>query len=185
MCIRDRLVRESRQRGATTFLSSHVLSEVEHACDRVGIIRHGRLVKLSGLDELHQLRVHQVEIEFADEPPAAQIRGVPGVEELEVDDRRLRCTVRGSFEPLIAAVAGHRVLNLVSHEPSLEEVFLTYYQGEPKELSAGPPTLPSPLKGGGESEDNYDPYPSPEGRGKSEQDDAHPSLEGGDNLSER
>jgi len=123
-----RLVRESRERGATTFLSSHVLSEVEHACDRVGIIRQGRLVNLSGLDELHQLRVYRVEIEFAEPPPATQLRSASGVEQLEVDDHRVRCTVRGSFEPLMAAIAGHRVVNLVSHEPSLEDIFLTYYQ---------------------------------------------------------
>jgi ABC-2 type transport system ATP-binding protein len=160
------LVREARLRGATTFLSSHILSEVEHACDRVGIIRQGRLVKLSGLDELHPLRVHQVEIEFDGEPPATQVRAAAGVEQVQVDGHRIRCTVRGSFEPLLAAIAHHPVANLVSQEPSLEEIFLSYYQGEPR----GTPSLPSPLKGGGKSEDGNDP---------------HPSLEGGDNLSGR
>ena len=127
------LVREARQRGATTFLSSHVLSEVEHVCDRVGIVREGRLVKLSGLDELHQLRVHQVEVEFAGEPPTEQMRAAAGVEQVQVDGHRIRCTVRGSFEPLLGAIANHGVVNLVSQEPSLEEVFLSYYQGDPKE----------------------------------------------------
>ena len=139
------LVREARQRGATTFLSSHVLSEVEHACDRVGIIRQGRLVKLSGLDELHQLRVHQVEIEFDGEPPAAQVRAAAGVEQVQVDGHRIRCTVRGSFEPLLTAIANHRVVNLVSQEPSLEEIFLSYYQGEPRG------TLPNPSLEGGDN----------------------------------
>ena len=138
------LVREARQRGATTFLSSHILSEVEHACDRVGIIRQGRLVKLSGLDELHQLRVHQVEIEFDGEPPAAQVRAAAGVEQVQVDGHRIRCTVRGSFEPLLTAIANHRVVNLVSQEPSLEEIFLSYYQGEPR-------GLPNPSLGGGDT----------------------------------
>ncbi len=139
------LVREARQRGATTFLSSHILSEVEHACDRVGIIRQGRLVKLSGLDELHQLRVHQVEIEFDGEPPAAQVRAAAGVEQVQVDGHRIRCTVRGSFEPLLTAIANHRVVNLVSQEPSLEEIFLSYYQGEPRG------TLPNPSLEGGDN----------------------------------
>ncbi|HYS28195.1 MAG TPA: ABC transporter ATP-binding protein [Candidatus Limnocylindria bacterium] len=139
------LVREARQRGATTFLSSHILSEVEHACDRVGIIRQGRLVKLSGLDELHQLRVHQVEIEFDGEPPAAQVRAAAGVEQVQVDGHRIRCTVRGSFEPLLTAIANHRVVNLVSQEPSLEEIFLSYYQGEPRG------TLPNPSLEGGDT----------------------------------
>ncbi len=122
------LVKDARDRGATTFLSSHVLSEVEHVCDRVGIIRQGHLVKLSGLEELTELRVYRVEITFAREPPAGALRSVPGVEQLEVDGDRARFVVRGSFEPLMAALNGHRVLNLVSHEPSLEDVFLSYYQ---------------------------------------------------------
>jgi ABC-2 type transport system ATP-binding protein len=128
------LVQESRARGATTFLSSHVLSEVEHACDRVGIVRQGRLVRLSTLDDLHELRVNRVEIEFAAEPPGTQLRTVPGVEQLEVDGHRIRCMVRGSFEPLMGALNGQRVLNLLSHEPGLEELFLTYYEEQP----AGP-----------------------------------------------
>src|SRR5438094_5013102 len=68
------LLRESRQDGATVFLSSHVLSEVEHVCDHVGIIRRGRLVSIAGLDELHHLRIHHVEIEFAGAPPVEAIK---------------------------------------------------------------------------------------------------------------
>jgi ABC-2 type transport system ATP-binding protein len=157
------LVRDSQRRGATTFLSSHVLTEVEHVCDRVGIIRQGRLVKLAGLEELHQLRVHQVEIEFAGDPPTAQVRAAAGVEQLQVEDHTVRCTVRGSFEPLLAAIANHRVVNLVSQEPSLEEIFLSFYQEEPREPPHGPPTVPSPQKGAGKSEDNNHPSPSLEG----------------------
>jgi len=132
-----RLLKEVRARGATVFLSSHVLSEVEHVCDRVGIIRQGRLVKVAGLDELHRIRVHRVEIEFGEEPPALRIRSAAGVEQAQLDGRRLTCTVRGSFAPLMAAIAGCQVLNLVSHEPSLEEVFLAYYQEQaPDERAA-------------------------------------------------
>src|SRR5919204_2884961 len=65
-----RLLREARDDGATVFLSSHVLSEVEHVCDRVGIIRAGRLVQTAGLEELHHMRVHRVEVEFNGTPPA-------------------------------------------------------------------------------------------------------------------
>jgi ABC-type multidrug transport system ATPase subunit len=121
------MVREAQQAGATVFLSSHVLSEVEHVCDRVGIIREGRLVELASLDDLHRIRMHRVEIEFADEVPVESIRRAEGVEGVTVDDHRLRCIVRGSFEPLMAALAGVHVVNLSSHEPSLEETFLAYY----------------------------------------------------------
>jgi ABC-2 type transport system ATP-binding protein len=123
-----RLVREARSSGSAVFLSSHVLSEVEHVCDRVGIIRSGRLVRIARLDELHHLRVHRVEVEFAGSPPVDQVKAASGVANVEVNGRTLTCTVRGSFEGLLGALHDHRVVNLVSHEPSLEEVFLTYYR---------------------------------------------------------
>ena len=126
-----RLVREVRRGGATVFLSSHVLSEVEHVCDRVGIIRQGRLVKVAQLDELHHIRVHHVEIEFSGALPVEAIRAAGGVENVEAQDGRVSCTVRGSFEPLMRAIADKPVVNLVSHEPSLEELFISYYQEGP------------------------------------------------------
>ena len=124
------LLFESRDEGATVFLSSHVLSEVEHVCDHVGIIRRGRLVSVAGLDELRHLRIHHVEIEFAAQPPLQAIEAAEGVSDVRVEGLRVRCNVRGGFEPLLAAIAGHGVVNLVSTEPSLEEVFLSYYRDE-------------------------------------------------------
>jgi ABC-2 type transport system ATP-binding protein len=122
------MCREAKDRGATVFLSSHILSEVEHISDRVGIIRGGRLVRLAKIHELHEMRVHQVEIEFAGEFPVAAIRAADGVDRVEVSDHRVTCVVQGSFAPLIKALASAEVVNLVSHEPSLEEVFLSYYR---------------------------------------------------------
>jgi ABC-2 type transport system ATP-binding protein len=122
------LLFESRAEGATVFLSSHVLSEVEHVCDQVGIIRRGRLVSVAGLDELHHLRIHHFEIEFAGQPPVKAIEAADGVSDVRVDGSRVRGNVRGGFEPLLAAIAGQGVVNLVSTEPSLEEVFLGYYR---------------------------------------------------------
>jgi ABC-2 type transport system ATP-binding protein len=125
-----RLVNETRDAGATIFLSSHILSEVEHVCDRVGIIRSGRLVKVAELDEIHRIRVHRIELEFAPgtDVPDAAIRSAAGVEDLVVEDNRVTCTVKGAFDPLLKALSGATVTNLVSHEPSLEELFLTYYR---------------------------------------------------------
>src|SRR6267143_2895097 len=116
------LCREARGAGATVFLSSHILSEVEHISDRVGIIRDGRLVTTLKLSELHEIRVHQVEIEFAGTVPLDAIKAAPGVDRVEVSDHRLRCVVQGSFEPLMKALTGATVVNFVSHEPSLEEI---------------------------------------------------------------
>jgi len=123
------LCRETRDAGATVFLSSHILSEVEHISDRVGIIRDGRLVKTLKLSELHEIRVHQVEIEFAGTMPLDAIRAAQGVDRVEVNDHRVRCVVQGSFESLMRALTGATVVNFVSHEPSLEEIFLTFYRG--------------------------------------------------------
>lgn len=122
------LVRETRDRGATVFLSSHILSDVEHVCDRVGIIRAGHLVKVAGLDELRDVRFHRVQLEFAGETPAEQLRAVPGLEALQIEGSRVRGAMRGSFEPLLAALAGQHVLRFTSEEPSLEELFLEFYR---------------------------------------------------------
>jgi ABC-2 type transport system ATP-binding protein len=123
------MVREARRDGATVFLSSHVLSEVEHVCDRVGIIRAGRLVNVASLEELHEIRLHRVEIEFGGEPPLDAIREADGVDDVTVEGQRVHCVVRGSFEPLMQAIAGAHVVNLTSHEPSLEDTFLEFYSG--------------------------------------------------------
>jgi ABC-2 type transport system ATP-binding protein len=121
------LVREARAAGATVFLSSHILSEVEHSCDRVAIIRAGRLVNVASLEEIHRIRSKHVEIEFAGEIPVERLKAAAGVEDVQVSGQGVRCLVRGDFEPLLEAVAQAHVVSLTSHEPSLEEIFLAYY----------------------------------------------------------
>src|SRR5437867_4210137 len=121
------LVRDARVRGATIFISSHVLSEVEHICDRVGIVREGHLATVGPLAQLAGIRTHRVVIEFAD-AVAAQMLRVPGLEQVSVDGQRVTGMYRGDFAPLIAALAGKSVLTLDSREPTLEEIFLSYYQ---------------------------------------------------------
>ncbi|HEV2140104.1 MAG TPA: ABC transporter ATP-binding protein [Candidatus Dormibacteraeota bacterium] len=131
------LLRETRDAGATIFLSSHVLSEVEHVCDRVGILRSGRLVEVAELDELRHIRVHHVEIEFAPgaDVPESRLRSTPGVDDVEVDGRRVTCSVQGSFDGLLHVIQASKVINLVSTEPSLEEVFLSFFdEPRPKAL---------------------------------------------------
>jgi ABC-2 type transport system ATP-binding protein len=122
------MCREARDAGATVFLSSHILSEVEHISDRVGIIRDGRLAKTAKLAELHEIRFRQVEIQFAGPVPESAIRAAAGVDQVQVSDHTVRCIVRGSFEPLMKALCDRPVVNFASHEPSLEEVFLTFYR---------------------------------------------------------
>ena len=122
------LVRDARARGATIFISSHVLSEVEHVCDRVGIVREGHLATVGPLDELAGMRAHRIEIVFAGPPPVDRIRAVPGFEQIAIDDHRVTGMLRGEFESLLGAVAGSHVTKFESREPSLEEIFLGFYR---------------------------------------------------------
>jgi ABC-2 type transport system ATP-binding protein len=130
------MVHEARKGGATVFLSSHVLSEVQHVCDRVGIIRAGRLVNVASLEELHEIRMHRVEIEFQGDVPLDAIRAAVGVSDVVAENHRVRCVLHGSFEPLMGAISHSHVVNLSSHEPSLEELFLVYYTGAEREAVA-------------------------------------------------
>jgi len=118
-------VQEAKERGQTIFLSSHILSEVEALCDRVGILRRGRLVDEGTLDELRHLSAQTIEITF--EGAAPTLGGLPGVTAARAGPNALRCEVTGSVGPLIAALGGHPVLALSSREPSLEEIFLHHY----------------------------------------------------------
>jgi ABC-2 type transport system ATP-binding protein len=123
------LVGEARDEGRTVFLSSHILTEVEQICTRVAIIREGRLVREGGLADLKDIKRHEVAITFAEATPASAFLKVEGVERVEEmpDGRTLRLTVQGGVDAVIKAAARHSVVTLTSHEPSLDEVFLTYY----------------------------------------------------------
>jgi ABC-type multidrug transport system ATPase subunit len=123
-----RLLGETRANGATVFLSSHILSEVEHVCDRVGILRLGRLIRVAELEELRDIHFHKVEMVFESLPPLEKLAKVHGLEQLVRQGNRVSFTLHGDFEGLFKAAAGSKVVNLSSHEPSLEEVFLAYYR---------------------------------------------------------
>src|SRR5438105_11719292 len=113
------LVRDARARGATVFVSSHVLSEVEHICDRVAIVREGHLATVGRLDELAGIRAHRVRFEFADTPPVERLRGLDGFEDLTVDGRRVSGLYRGGFDQLLRALADTRVVSFESRHPTL------------------------------------------------------------------
>ena len=125
-----KILAEMREAGSTVFFSSHNLPEVERVCDRVAIIREGRLVAVEGIRDLKAKALRRIEIEFRRPVPAAAFEGLPGVQDVEVQrGRRLTFTVKGSIDSIFKAAAQHTVNNVVSHEPSLEEVFLTFYEG--------------------------------------------------------
>jgi ABC-2 type transport system ATP-binding protein len=118
-------IREARDAGQSVFLSSHILSEVEALCDRVAILREGRLVEMGTLSEMRHLSSLTVEAVFDGQPP--DLSNVPGISRIEMTGSRVRCQVLGSIEPLLAVLAAAGVHKLLSREPSLEELFLAHY----------------------------------------------------------
>ena len=116
---------EAKERGQTVFLSSHILTEVEATCDRVGILRAGRLVDQGTLAELRHLSAQTIEVTFAGPPP--KLDPLPGVEVATAGLDKLRFEVTGEVGPLLDELAGHPVRSLTSRQPSLEEIFLHHY----------------------------------------------------------
>ena len=121
------LMRETKAEGRTVFLSSHILSEVERTCDRVGIIRDGQLVKVDTVEGLRDLAHHQVELRFSGPVPAGEFENLPGVTDVAATDHVLRMRVTGAITPVVRAAARYDLLDFVSREPSLEETFLAQY----------------------------------------------------------
>jgi ABC-2 type transport system ATP-binding protein len=129
-------LREAVADGATAFLSSHILSEVERTCQRVAIIREGRIVKLDTVEGLRDLAHHQVELRLAGPAPAAAFEALPGVSDVVADDHVLRMRVAGSITPVVQAAARYELLDFVSREPSLEETFLAQYGRQAVEVNS-------------------------------------------------
>ncbi len=129
---------ELRAEGRTVFLSSHVLSEVERVCDRVAIVRRGRLVALEEIGGLLARRRRTVEMRLAGPPP--DLAGVPGVADVEVVEGHLRCTLAGDVRPFLAAIAEAPLTDLTIETARLEDAFLELYHddaSEPGPLAAG------------------------------------------------
>jgi ABC-2 type transport system ATP-binding protein len=129
------ILRELVAEGRTAFVSSHILSEVEKSCDRVAIIREGRLVKVDTVEGLRDLAHHQVELRFAGPVPESAFAALAGVSDVQVDDHVLRLRVSGPITPVVQAAAEYELLDFVSREPSLEETFLAQYGQQAVEVS--------------------------------------------------
>lgn len=130
-----KLVHEETRAGKTLFISSHMLSEVEIICDRVGIIREGTLVTVEEVAALRERALTRVVIEFSDPVSPADFVSLEGVTDVVVSDHRLTCSVTGSVDSLIKAAARHTVNKIESAQPGLEEVFLAYYSDDDEKES--------------------------------------------------
>ncbi len=121
------LVREERSRGKTVFMSSHVLSEVESLCDRVAIIRDGRIVAVDTVAGLKRRRVKYVRVEFAETAP--DLSTLLGIRDYQVEGNRVQFTWAGGLDPLVQALSGNNLVDLTVSDPPLEEVFRAFYGG--------------------------------------------------------
>lgn len=124
------MMREVAEQGRTVFLSSHTLSEVQRVADRVGIIRHGRLIALESVSELRRKAIRRVELDFASQPPVAKIGAVPGVRNIDVEGRRVTLSFEGEMSELLAVTDGDDLRDVSTQDADLEEIFLAYYHDE-------------------------------------------------------
>lgn len=118
-------VREAKENGQTVFLSSHILEEVEALCDRVAVLRDGKLVETGTLAELRHLSAVTVTATFNSAVP--DVTRIAGVSAVQVSGHQLVCQVNGPMAPLLEAITKAKPISLLSREPSLEELFLTLY----------------------------------------------------------
>ncbi len=126
------LVAEERQRGCTIFVSSHDLDEVQRICDRVGMVREGRLIAVERMADLLGKARRKVSVRLAEDSSLEDLRALPGVSEFSILDGRASFEVAGDFDRVLKALSAHHVSDIEAVHPSLEEVFLGYYREEGK-----------------------------------------------------
>ena len=129
------LVKEARGKGATVFLSSHVLPEVQHVADRVGLVREGRLVELAPVDELRARAFARLEATFEALPPTAAFEHVAGARELDRHGQTILFALDGEADALVKALGRFHVVAVDSHEADLEDIFLSLYRGEARDAA--------------------------------------------------
>src|SRR5947209_430818 len=127
-----KMVAEIHAEGRTVFLSSHILPEVEQTCDRLAIIREGRLVKIDHVSALKDIHQHDVEISFAGPSSVEWFKNVAGVAKVAqgADEHILHLNVQGELTEVIQIAGERHATNIATHEPTLEEVFLRFYEPE-------------------------------------------------------
>ncbi len=123
------VIKEFRERGKTIFLSSHIMSEVEKACQRVGVVQNGRLVAIENVEEIGQKKVRFMEVSFK-EDVSPQIFDLSGIKILEHYNRHFRLSVKGDVNQLLKKLSGFIVEDLNFSHASLEEIFFEYYRKE-------------------------------------------------------
>lgn len=121
------LLQQLKERGRTIFLSSHILSEVERVCDRVGIVRQGQLVDVRAIEDLKQKKVRHMEVLFRGPVNTADFLKLPQVTDARAYDNHMRLTVQGDVDALVKELSRHDVADLTFTQPSLEDFFMSFY----------------------------------------------------------
>jgi ABC-2 type transport system ATP-binding protein len=121
------LIRQRRSAGATVFLSSHILSEVQSVADRLAVLRAGQIVASGTVDEVRGLARQRVDVWFETDAPAG-LAQIPGLGEVTLDGPHFSAVLTGSARPLIDSLAGMQITSITIQEPDLEEAFLGLYQ---------------------------------------------------------
>jgi ABC-2 type transport system ATP-binding protein len=126
-----RIIDEVRAEGRTVFLSSHILAEVEHTCNQVGIIREGRLVMVDEVAHLKSIKQHGLDISFGVPASPEWFAHLPGVIDVQPvgDGLEIHLTVQGELREVLKVAVQHDAIDIATHEPSLEEIFLRFYTG--------------------------------------------------------
>ena len=123
------LIKEENKKGVTVLFSSHILSEVQKICTRVGIIKDGKMVKVEGISTLEHNNYQRFRIEMMELVPADYFN-LPGISSLSIEDQTVSFIFNGDINKIIEKLYARKVINLIVEEPSLEEIFMHYYEKE-------------------------------------------------------
>lgn len=128
----NQLMLEAKANGQTVFLSSHVLNEVQAICDRVGILRDGKLQAVETVERLTRVDFRKVTLKFRDAVSPLLVSSVAGVNKVSAEGANvLSLQLAGDFDPLLKAVSSAYVQDILVETPTLEDIFLTFYGGQP------------------------------------------------------
>ena len=128
----NKLVAEARDKGRTVFLSSHVLPEVEHLCDRVAIIREGRILAVNTVDEIKTRAIRHVKVRLAHRVASDILRDATRIQSLKSTELSVEFDIQGELGDVLALLQPYGIRDVITREPTLEDVFLGYYGGSEK-----------------------------------------------------
>ena len=129
------LIEEVKAEGRTIFISSHFVPEVERISDRIAILRAGELVTVEDVRVLKDRALHHFEFRFARPVPREVLVGLPGVQDVLIEDSTVKCTIHGLPDAFVKAAVAYEIVGMKSHEASLEDVFLAFYGGSDTDVA--------------------------------------------------